>query len=70
MEKLRERLARRQQRIEEGLDPDDEDEETMRKLEEEQAMNTGNILIDLQKRFDDEKEALLRRLRVIHYNTL
>ena len=66
LDKLRERLARRQRLIDEGLDPDEEDEETMRMLEEEQAKGTGNILMDLQNRFDDEKDSLLRRLRVRH----
>ena len=64
LERLKERLERRQKRIEEGLDPDEEDEETMRLLEEEQAASTGNILRDLQNRFDEEKDALLRRLQV------
>ena len=64
LERLKERLERRQKRIEEGLDPDEEDEETMRLLEEEQAASTGNILQDLQNRFDEEKDALLRRLQV------
>ena len=64
LERLKERLERRQKRIEEGLDPDEEDEETMRLLEEEQADSTGNILRDLQNRFDEEKDALLRRLQV------
>ena len=50
--------------MEEGLDPDEEDEETMRMLEEEESKSSGNILKDLQNRFDDEKDALLRRLRV------
>ena len=64
LERLKERFERRQKRIEEGLDPDEEDEETMRLLEEEQAASTGNILQDLQNRFDEEKDALLRRLQV------
>ena len=64
LERLKERLERRQKRIEEGLDPDEEDEETMRLLEEEQVASSGNILRDLQNRFDEEKDALLRRLQV------
>ena len=64
LERLKERLERRQKRLEEGLDPDEEDEETMRLLNEEQASSTGNILRDLQNRFDEEKDALLRRLQV------
>lgn len=64
LDRLKERLARRQRRIEEGLDPDEEDEETLRMLEEEESKSSGNILKDLQNRFDEEKDALLRRLRV------
>ena len=64
LERLKERLERRQRRQEEGLDPDEEDEETLRLLNEEEAASTGNILRDLQNRFDEEKEALLRRLQV------
>ena len=70
LERLKERLERRQKRIEEGLDPDEEDGEKIRLLEEEQAASTGNILRDLQNRFDEEKDALLRRLQVefvMHY---
>lgn len=62
LERLKERLERRQKRLEEGLDPDEEDEETLRLLNEEEAASTGNILRDLQNRFDEEKDALLRRL--------
>lgn len=65
LERLKERLERRQKRLEEGLDPDEEDEETRRLLNEEQTANTGNILRDLQNRFDEEKDALLRRLQVL-----
>ena len=64
LERLKERLERRQKRLEEGLDPDKEDEETMRLLSEEEAVSTGNILKDLQNRFDEEKDALLRGLQV------
>lgn len=64
LERLKERLERRQKRLEEGLDPDEEDEETMRLLNEEEAVSTGNILKDLQNRFDEEKDALLRGLQV------
>ncbi|RMX39987.1 hypothetical protein pdam_00022972 [Pocillopora damicornis] len=63
LERLKERLERRQKRLEEGLDPDEEDEETMRLLNEEEAVSTGNILKDLQNRFDEEKDALLRGLQ-------
>ena len=63
LERLKERLERRQKRLEEGLDPDEEDEETMRMLDDEQATSTGNILQDLQNRFEQEKDALLRRLQ-------
>lgn len=64
LERLKERLERRQKRVEEGLDPDEEDEETMQLLSEEEAVSTGNILKDLQNRFDEEKDALLRGLQV------
>lgn len=64
LDRLKERLARRERRLAEGLDPDDEDEETLRMLEEEENKSSGNILKDLQNRFDEEKDALLRRLRV------
>ena len=64
LERLKERLERRQKRLEEGLDPDEEDEETMRLLSEEEAVSTGNILKDLQNRFDEEKDAILRGLQV------
>ena len=64
LERLKERLERRQKRLEEGLDPDEEDKETMRLLSEEEAVSTGNILKDLQNRFDEEKDALLRGLQV------
>lgn len=63
LERLKERLERRQKRLEEGLDPDEEDEETMRMLNEEEATSSGNILQDLQNRFEEEKDALLRRLQ-------
>lgn len=66
LERLKERLERRQKRLEEGLDPDEEDEETLRLLNEEEAASTGNILRDLQNRFDEEKDALLRRLQVLY----
>ena len=36
----------------------------MRLLSEEEAVSTGNILKDLQNRFDEEKDALLRGLQV------
>ena len=64
LDRLKERLARREKRMAEGLDPDEEDEEALRLMEEEENKSSGNILRDLQNRFDDEKDALLRRLRV------
>ena len=66
LDRLKERLARRERRLAEGLDPDEEDEEALRQLEEEESKSSGNILKDLQNRFDEEKDALLRRLRVSH----
>ena len=63
MDQLNERLRNRQRRIENGEDPDDiEDEEP---LEERPPSSTGNVLQDLDKRFESERDALLRKLRVI-----
>lgn len=62
-EKLHERLRNRKKRIQDGEDVDDEDEGI---IEEDDAKSTGNILKDLQLRYEEEKEALLRRLQV-HY---
>ena len=33
-------------------------------MNEEKTKSTGNILQDLEKRYDEERDALLRRLRV------
>jgi len=65
MDQLNERLRNRQRRIENGEDPDDIDDEEP--LEERPPSSTGNILQDLDKRFESERDALLRKLRVIFY---
>ncbi|XP_013408861.1 trichohyalin [Lingula anatina] len=57
--KLRERLARRQKRIEQGLDPDeDEDGDGL----DEEESGQGDPLSDLNSRMEEEKRALLARL--------
>lgn len=62
LDQLNERLRNRQRRIENGEDPDEiEDEEP---INERPDSSTGNILMDLDKRFEDERDALLRKLRV------
>ncbi len=43
-----------------GLDPDDTDDE---EEDEEGDGKRRNVLEDLNKRFDDEKDALFNRLR-------
>ena len=60
LDQLQERLRNRQRKIDNGEDPDDDDEG----LEEIVEPTTGNILRDLDRRYDDEKDALLRKLRV------
>ena len=62
--KLQERLKNRRKRIHDGEDVDDDDEEN-ELIDEDEAKSTGNILRDLQLRYEQEKEALLRRLQVI-----
>ena len=62
--KLQERLKNRRKRIQDGEDVDDDDEEN-ELIDEDEAKSTGNILRDLQLRYEQEKEALLRRLQVI-----
>lgn len=63
LDKLNERLRKRQQRIEAGEDPDLIDQEEMME-EGDRGKSTGNIFKDLDKRFDEEKDSLLKRLRV------
>jgi len=60
--KLQERLKNRKKRIQDGEDIDDDDEEN-ELIDEDEAKSTGNILRDLQLRYEQEKEALLRRLQ-------
>ncbi|XP_047146715.1 trichohyalin isoform X1 [Hydra vulgaris] len=63
LDKLNERLKDRQRRIALGENVEDiEDNEN----ELQQGSSTGNVLKDLDKRFDDEKDALLQRLRDQH----
>ena len=62
--KLQERLKNRKKRIQDGEDIDDDDEEN-ELIDEDEAKSTGNILRDLQLRYEQEKEALLRRLQVL-----
>ena len=61
-EKLQERLRLRKKRIHDGEEVDDNDEEL---IEDDDAKTSGNILKDLQLRYEQEKEALLRKLQVI-----
>lgn len=59
LDQLNERLRNRQRRIEAGEDPDSIESE----MEEHSETSSGNILRDLDKRFEDERDALLRKLR-------
>ena len=61
--KLQERLKNRKKRIQDGEDVDDGDEGGDI-IDEDEAKSTGNILRDLQLRYEQEKEALLRKLQV------
>ncbi|XP_033123436.1 trichohyalin-like isoform X2 [Anneissia japonica] len=58
-EKLRRRLEARRKRIEQGLDPDEDDDG----LSEDEDNDSSAPLLDLQKRYDDERDALMARLR-------
>lgn len=60
-DKLQERLRSKRKRIQDGEEVDDDEDEI---IEEDDAMSTGNMLKDLQLRYEQEKEALLRRLQV------
>ena len=63
LDQLNERLRNRQRRIDNGEDPDDiSDGEPM--MEDGEATSSGNILEDLDKRFESERDAMLRKLRV------
>jgi len=64
-EKLKERLARRRERLAQGLPPDDEDDEDLEdgEAQGEQVTDVKAILDDLDKRYEEEKEALMRRLQ-------
>ena len=60
--KLQERLKNRKKRIQDGEDVDNDEEGDI--IDEDEAKSTGNILRDLQLRYEEEKEALLRKLQV------
>ncbi|XP_078676996.1 uncharacterized protein LOC144913832 [Branchiostoma floridae x Branchiostoma belcheri] len=65
--KLKERLARRRQRLEEGMTEEEaerlEQEEVREEEEEKKKQLSANILADLEKRYEEEKEALLASLK-------
>ncbi|XP_077983007.1 uncharacterized protein LOC144437842 isoform X2 [Glandiceps talaboti] len=66
--KLKERLERRKQRLAEGMSEEEVDElEKKEALEEEEELKNKpkpkNILEELDRRYDEEKEALLASLR-------
>ncbi|KAJ8301347.1 hypothetical protein KUTeg_020334 [Tegillarca granosa] len=64
--KLRERLARRKQRLAQGMTEEECDkleQEDIAKEEEEEKKRHKNILLELQHHYEKEKEELLRRLR-------
>ena len=60
MNQLNKRLRDRQRRIEAGEDPDTFEEGL---LDDIPSKSSGNILKDLDKRFEDERDALLKKLR-------
>ena len=62
LDKLQERLKARKKRIQDGEEVE-EDEEIL--IDDDEAKTTGNILKDLQLRYEQEKEALLRKLQVV-----
>ena len=62
LDKLQERLKNRKKKISDAEYDEEEEEEG---LDEDLSETSGNVLLDLQKRFEKEKEALLRRLQVI-----
>ena len=63
LDQLNERLRNRQRRIENGEDPDDlPDDDQM--IDEKVEKSSGNLLKDLDNRFESERDALLRKLRV------
>ncbi|XP_066283910.1 trichohyalin-like isoform X2 [Branchiostoma lanceolatum] len=65
--KLKERLARRKKRLEEGMTEEEaerlEQEEIQEEEEEKRKQLSANILADLEKRYEEEKEALLASLK-------
>lgn len=67
MDQLNERLRNRQRRVDNGEDPDEIDNSEGELIMDEQqdgGASKGNILEDLDKRFESERDALLRKLRV------
>ncbi|XP_052070817.1 trichohyalin-like isoform X2 [Mytilus californianus] len=64
--KMKERLHRRKQRLASGMSEQECDEleaEEIKQEEEEEKKKRRNILLDLDKRCEQEKEELMRRLR-------
>eukprot|EP00111_Clytia_hemisphaerica_P002852 TCONS_00008039-protein len=62
LDQLNERLRNRQRRIDNGEDPDDlSDDDQM--MDEKVDKSSGNLLKDLDNRFENERDALLRKLR-------
>ncbi|XP_063400098.1 trichohyalin-like isoform X3 [Mytilus trossulus] len=64
--KMKERLHRRKQRLASGMSEKECDEleaEEIKQEEEEEKKKRRNILLDLDKRCEQEKEELMRRLR-------
>ncbi len=66
LDKIQERLKARKKKVLEG-EIDEDDEELM---EDDENVSSGNILKDLQMRYEQEKDALLRRLQVFIYLVL
>ena len=64
LDQLKERLRKRQRRIDNGEDPDELSDGEPMEEENSAAASSGNILEDLDKRFESERDALLRKLRV------
>eukprot|EP00794_Sanderia_malayensis_P006079 gene6079-6782_t len=59
-DKLQERLKARKKRIADGEEVDEDEEDAMA---DDETHSTGNILKDLQMRYEQEKDALFRQLQ-------